>query len=853
MKIELTHWESFYKVVPIARLSKTGEEWKALEISGKLNIYKDWKLEYTTDLEKQESNFIIDISEDDIMMFTPWDYKAEIEITHGKKKQKQSLDLSIAPYEQVDFFDSEENTNKDKEMKIYFQEPIDVAIDSFFSDKDNVEKFIAPFIPIVEDWYTPRKGVDYDDWYTPIKGKDYFDWTDGETPKKGIDYFTNKEILEIKKALKKSILEEMPDHATKEEVNIKFEDILKKIKNLPKWGGGALFLRQLMDVNVWIPTAQQYWLTYSPSRSEFALTPITWGGGWAVDSVNSQTGVVVLDQDDIGDGTTYKQYSATEKTKLAGIETGAEVNTIDTVSDTSEIDLTITARALSASIVAWSIDETKLDTSVNASLDLADSAVQPAGLSGYQLTSQKDSANGYAGLDAGGKINSAQIPDIAISDFLGNFTDTTAALANAGVQASQKGDWFTVDTSGGQSWIVTTSLPTTLADITQLKTPTDAVTSVFSRTWNVVSANGDYTASQITNVAAWTIAAITVQAAIDELDTEKGGLAVANIWAAAQSFFTNTSGQQIFLGTTSGWFGYWIGRNSSTGFLDFVGTQGGPFDGIQCAVLRASSSITINGENVIRNWSSTLWLGSGSGTPWAILEVRWWTQDFMIGGGSGTSYVFQRNPGTGFMEITGQQAGYTGYIISTGNGSNALTINDTGNSGFGVAIGSIGAKVHIIKTTEQLRVGYDASNYYSTTVGSAGGVTFDAVGSGAGFTFSDPVLNPKLVEANTAGSGSPNIITSAESATVFTNEWATALNYHTLPTAVAWLTYTFYVDDADWIRVVANTGDIIQINGVASASAWYTECTAIGGCITLVAINATDWVATSVIWTWTLT
>lgn len=61
------------------------------------------------------------------------------------------------------------------------------------------------------------------------------------------------------------------------------------------------------------------------------------GGGGAVDSVNGQTGVVVLDQDDIGDGTTYKQYSQTEKTKLAGIETGAEVNNI---SDVNATDLT---------------------------------------------------------------------------------------------------------------------------------------------------------------------------------------------------------------------------------------------------------------------------------------------------------------------------------------------------------------------------------------------------------------------------------------------------------------------------------------------------------------------------------
>lgn len=50
------------------------------------------------------------------------------------------------------------------------------------------------------------------------------------------------------------------------------------------------------------------------------------GGGGAVSSVNTKTGAVVLTQDDIADGTTAKQYTATEKTKLSGIATGAEVN-----------------------------------------------------------------------------------------------------------------------------------------------------------------------------------------------------------------------------------------------------------------------------------------------------------------------------------------------------------------------------------------------------------------------------------------------------------------------------------------------------------------------------------------------
>ena len=73
---------------------------------------------------------------------------------------------------------------------------------------------------------------------------------------------------------------------------------------------------------------------------------------------------------------TTASFTTADESKLDGIEAGAEVNTVDTVSDSAEIDLTITSRNLTASIVSGSIDETKLDASVNASLDLADSALQ---------------------------------------------------------------------------------------------------------------------------------------------------------------------------------------------------------------------------------------------------------------------------------------------------------------------------------------------------------------------------------------------------------------------------------------------------------------------------------------------
>lgn len=51
--------------------------------------------------------------------------------------------------------------------------------------------------------------------------------------------------------------------------------------------------------------------------------------GGAVASVNGSTGTVVLTQDTVGDGTTYKRYSATEKTKLSGIANNATANDTD--------------------------------------------------------------------------------------------------------------------------------------------------------------------------------------------------------------------------------------------------------------------------------------------------------------------------------------------------------------------------------------------------------------------------------------------------------------------------------------------------------------------------------------------
>lgn len=111
---------------------------------------------------------------------------------------------------------------------------------------------------------------------------------------------------------------------------------------------------------------------------------------------------------------------------------------------------------------------------------------------------------------------------------------------------------------------------------------------------------------------------------------------------------------------------------------------------------------------------------------------------------------------------------------------------------------------------------------------------------------------PQVLEVNTAVTASPNILTELESGKLFSNEGAAAANYHTLPGARAGLRYTFIVQDNDGIRVVAAAGDTIRIAASATPAAGYVEAATVGNVVTLVAINATEWVAISYVGTWTV-
>ena len=121
----------------------------------------------------------------------------------------------------------------------------------------------------------------------------------------------------------------------------------------------------------------------------------------------------------------------------------------------------------------------------------------------YQSTAEKGQPNGYASLDGNGKVPLAQINDALIGNVnyqgLWNAATNNPTLVNP-PSSGTKGYYYIVSTAGTFAsisfevgdWIISNGSAWQKVD------NTDAVSSVFGRTGNVIAANGDYNTSQVT-------------------------------------------------------------------------------------------------------------------------------------------------------------------------------------------------------------------------------------------------------------------------------------------------------------------------------------------------------------------
>jgi hypothetical protein len=134
-------------------------------------------------------------------------------------------------------------------------------------------------------------------------------------------------------------------------------------------------------------------------------------------------------------------------------------------------------------------------------------------LTGKQATSAKNQASGYAGLDANTKINPLQLPSIAITDTFVVATQVAMLALDA-----QTGD-VAIRTDLSKSYILQGDDPTELTDWQELRTPTDAVSTVFGRSGTVTAQASDYDAIQIDNDS--DVTGSTVKDALNNLNALK--------------------------------------------------------------------------------------------------------------------------------------------------------------------------------------------------------------------------------------------------------------------------------------------------------------------------------------------
>ena len=185
-------------------------------------------------------------------------------------------------------------------------------------------------------------------------------------------------------------------------------------------------------------------------------------------------------------------------TTLAGYGITDAQTTITGAASTIDTEDLTASRALasdsSGKVAATAITATELGYLAGVGQNLQNQ------IDGKQGTSAKDQANGYAGLNSSGKLSDAVLPDLAISDYLGEVADETAMLALTG----QKGDWCT-RTDVGTIYIITGN-PASAGGWMQLAYPGTPVKSVAGKTGVVTLDKTDVGLSAVSNDAQLKIA-----------------------------------------------------------------------------------------------------------------------------------------------------------------------------------------------------------------------------------------------------------------------------------------------------------------------------------------------------------
>lgn len=141
-----------------------------------------------------------------------------------------------------------------------------------------------------------------------------------------------------------------------------------------------------------------------------------------------------------------------------------------------------------------------------------------------------------------------------------------------------------------------------------------------------LDAGGDGTAAGTAFSPAGNIAGVNVQTAIEELDSEKGGLGIANSWANTNVFTTTTSFQfttqfapRTTNAGTAGWSSLWLDNSYRWGFEN--GDNTGIYGRLSFSALTSSQSLIFSDTDITWNGNSLIGGDVSASAVYAIDNV----------------------------------------------------------------------------------------------------------------------------------------------------------------------------------------------------------------------------------------
>ena len=253
----------------------------------------------------------------------------------------------------------------------------------------------------------------------------------------------------------------------------------------------VLALDDINDVNVSGVTNGQS-LVYNATATEWQAQTIT-GGGGAVDSVNGQTGVVVLDADDVG---AYSNTNPSSFINSAGAPVQSVTGTLVTGTSANPVVNIPTLNQVGA----------YSNTNPSAFINVAQAPVQSVNGSTGIVVITANSIGAYLNTNPNAFVNTAQATAAAPIKTVTGQGVNNSNVGNVVISFPTVNDIGAYSNTNPSNFINSAGAP---------------VQSVFGRTGAVVAVTGDYNASNITSETFTGVTATNTQGALEQLGSTK--------------------------------------------------------------------------------------------------------------------------------------------------------------------------------------------------------------------------------------------------------------------------------------------------------------------------------------------